>query len=365
MSADPAARPPTLAAKLMARIGREGPIGVADYMDACLNDPEHGYYRSRPAIGRGGDFITAPEISQAFGELIGLWCAVVWHGMGAPPCVHLIELGPGRGTLMRDALRAARAVPAFRAAVRVRLVETNAALRGAQRDTLAAEDVPIAWSDDLGGSAVAGGAIVIANEFLDTLPVAQWIYEGGRWRERCVGVDGTGRLCFLAGETAPELPLPAGLAPPFRDGDIHETRAPALAELAAKLVRLSPLAALFIDYGHMKTGLGDTLQGVAGQAHVSPFHAPGETDLSVHVDFERFAAECRGAGLDTDGPLPQGEFLGRLGIMERASRLMAANPDKALAIETGVARIMAPSGMGSRFKAIGLSTGLAPLPGFA
>ena len=165
--------------------------------------------------------------------------------------------------------------------------------------------------------------------------------------------------------TPPSLPEDA--AP--QEGDVFETSAQ-FGVLADEFLRTraeyAPFAALFIDYGHMKTGLGDTLQGIAGQAHVSPFHAPGETDLSVQVDFERFAAECRSAGLDTDGPLPQGEFLGRLGIMERASRLMAANPDKALAIETGVARLMAPSGMGSRFKAIGLSTpGLAPLPGFA
>ena len=211
--------------------------------------------------------------------------------------------------------------------------------------------------------------ILIANEFLDALPVYQFEYVGGKWRDRDVGLGGGGdQLAFEADMTSSVTPpfLPEDAAP--QEGDVFETSTQ-YGVLAGELFRtraeLAPFAALLIDYGHMKTALGDTLQGVAGQAHVSPFHAPGETDLSVQVDFERFAAECRSAGLDTDGPLPQGEFLGRLGIMERASRLMAANPDKALAIETGVARLMAPSGMGSRFKAIGLSTGLAPLPGFA
>ena len=169
-------------------------------MQACLQDPEHGYYRRQPAIGRAGDFVTAPEISQVFGELVGLWCAVVWQQMGSPPAVRLIELGPGRGTLMRDALRAARLVPEFRAALHVELVESNAALEPVQRATLSGEGVPLRWSADILPG--AGPAIVIANEFIDTLPVAQWVFRDGAWRARCVGLDAAGDLAFVDGARA-------------------------------------------------------------------------------------------------------------------------------------------------------------------
>jgi NADH dehydrogenase [ubiquinone] 1 alpha subcomplex assembly factor 7 len=208
--------------------------------------------------------------------------------------------------------------------------------------------------------------IVIANEFLDTLPIAQLVLADGAWRARVVtlGDDGDLRLALDSAGAAAPAPLPA----PPQEGDILETCA-AHASLAAALgarAALGPLAALLIDYGHAATGYGDTLQGIAGQRAVSPLEAPGETDLSAHVDFQSFGAACRDAGLGVDGPLPQGEFLGRLGIVERASRLMAANPAKAAALEAGVARLLAPTGMGSRFLALGVrSQTLAPLPGLA
>jgi SAM-dependent MidA family methyltransferase len=365
-----------LAIKLKRRIRRDGPISVAAYMQACMLDDEHGYYRRQPAIGAGADYITAPEISQVFGELIGLWCAVVWQQMGSPSRVNLVELGPGRGTLMRDALRAMRVVPGLHGALAVHLVDKNETLRAVQQATLADCGVALAFHTEVSRALMMPSkmapepTILIANEFLDALPVYQFEYVGGKWRDRDVGLGGgADRLGFEADMTSSVTPpfLPEDAAP--QEGDVFETSA-SFGALAGEFIQtraeLAPFAALFIDYGHMKTGLGDTLQGIAGQAHVSPFHAPGETDLSVQVDFERFASECRSAGLDTDGPLPQGEFLGRLGLMERASRLMAANPDKALDIEGGVARLMSPSGMGSRFKVMGVSTpGLAPLPGFA
>jgi len=191
-----------LARKLAARIAQDGPISVADYMQACLHDLEHGYYRRRMAIGGAGDFVTAPEISQVFGELIGLWCTVVWQQMGAPQAVRLIELGPGRGTLMRDALRASRLVPEFRAALSVDLIETNAALADIQRTTLGGEAVALGWSTGLEPGAAP--AIVVANEFLDTLPVAQWAFRDGVWHRRCVGLDAAGDLNFVDG--APDTP---------------------------------------------------------------------------------------------------------------------------------------------------------------
>jgi len=357
-----------LATKLKARIVRDGPIGVAHYMETCLGDPEHGYYRRRPAIGAAGDFVTAPEISQVFGELIGLWCAVVWQQMGSPPRLNLVELGPGRGTLMRDALRATRVVPGFRNALSVHLVDSNATLRETQATTLADAGVPLTFHDDAQDARLPDGpTLLVANEFLDALPVAQSVFVGGQWCMRHVTLADDGGFAFVADAASGPAPVatPSGSAP--QEGDVLEICAghARLAEtLLAPLAARGALAALFIDYGHTATAFGDTLQGVAGQTHVSPFHAPGETDLSAQVDFEHFAAACRGAGLSTDGPSPQAEFLGRLGLIERASRLMAANPLRAAEIEAGALRLMQPSGMGSRFLALGVRSREVPaLPG--
>jgi NADH dehydrogenase [ubiquinone] 1 alpha subcomplex assembly factor 7 len=350
-----------LALKLTARIARDGPIGVADYMQACLQDPEHGYYRRRPAIGSSGDFITAPEISQVFGEITGLWCAVVWQQMGSPPALRLVELGPGRGTLMRDVLRATRLVPAFRTALRVELIESNATLEQVQRATLKDEEVPVRWCSGL--AAEEGPAIVIANEFLDTLPVAQWVFHDSAWHQRCVDIDASGALAFADGPADTSFAAPAGLAEP-RDGDFYESRGATLAPFAAQLASLGgPLAALFIDYGHPQPGFGDTLQAVAAHRYADPLHAPGENDLTAQVDFAAVAQAMRAGAFATDGPVTQAEFLGRLGIIERASKLMAANPLKAAQIEAGIARLIAPGGMGTRFQALGVrSPDLPPLP---
>jgi len=366
MTPDPDVSPRTpLGRQLAARIKRLGPIGVTEYMEACLHDPVHGYYRKRPAIGRAADFVTAPEISQVFGELIGLWCAVVWRQMGEPGSVNLVELGPGRGTLMRDALRAARAVAAFRGALHVHLVETNATLEDLQRQTLKQEDVPVQWSGDLGEVADGKPSLVIANEFLDTLAIAQWVFGGGQWHTRCVGLDAAGRLAFVDGAPVAAPRLPAGIAAPVEDGAVFETRAPALALWGAKLAALgAPLAALFIDYGHAAPALGSSLQAVRAHRYDDPLQAPGEADITAQVDFAAVAGELKSRGLACDGPVTQAEFLGALGIAERASRLMAANPARAGQIETAIARLMAPVGMGTRFLAIGArSKGLPPLPG--
>jgi SAM-dependent MidA family methyltransferase len=354
-----------LARRLAERIRRDGPISVADYMQACLHDPEHGYYRRRAAVGSAGDFVTAPEISQVFGELIGLWCAVVWRQMGEPRALRLVEFGPGRGTLMRDALRAARAVPDFRAALRVELIEINPALIAQQRDALRADDVPITWRAE--ANARDGAAIVIANEFLDTLPISQWILRGGHWRQRCVSLDAHGRLAFAEGRVDASLRLPPSIAASAREGSVFEARGAGLDRLAAGLARLGPpLAALLVDYGHTAPTIGDTLQAVRAHAWDDPLRAPGESDLTAQVDFAELTARLSEGGLVCDGPMSQAEFLGSLGIAERASRLMEANPARAAGIESDVARLMAPTGMGTRFHAVGLrSAELPPLPGFA
>lgn len=365
---DPLARRDTpLALQLKERIRRDGPITIAAYVDACLQDEAHGYYRKRAAIGHGGDFITAPEISQIFGELIGLWAAVVWQQMGAPARVNLVELGPGRGTLMRDALRAVAKVPGFRDASRVHLVETSERLQQVQRAELGAAGVPVAWHAGGLADVPEGPAVLIANEFLDTFPVHQFeIVEGGAF-QRGVGLDAEGRLQFV--RIAPRAPIDPAAG---RPGDIVETQDfTALFELN-RMMAAAPLAGLFIDYGHVAPGAGDTLQALRNHRFEHPLCSPGEADLTVHVDFAHFrtypetAFETEGwpAGV-CDGPITQAEFLGRLGILQRAERLMSANPGKAHEIEMAVARLISPTGMGSRFKALGVrSAHLPPLPGF-
>lgn len=365
MSYDPGARQDTpLARKLIARISTEGPMPLKDYMAACLQDPEHGYYRSRLAIGRDGDFVTAPEISQIFGELIGLWSAVVWQQMGSPGRISLIEMGPGRGTLMRDALRAARLVPAFAAAAQVHLVESSEALRDVQARTLTDMDAPPVWHTRL-ENVPDGPAIIIANEFLDALPVDQLAAGPSGWRLRVVTADAGQRLQFddsavpFEGDVRPYTGITGA-------GSILTV--PDYADLAAQLGargREHPVAALLIDYGHTTSTAGDTLQAVRGHKYEHPLTSPGEADLTTQVDFEDFAVRiAEHESLAIDGPVTQAEFLGSLGIVQRASKLMAANPARGGDIEAGVARLLAPQGMGTRFKVIGVrSASLPPLPG--
>jgi SAM-dependent MidA family methyltransferase len=360
-----AAQPTPLARVLAERIAREGPIPVRDYMAACLHDPEHGYYRTRRAIGAGEDFITAPEISQVFGELIGLWSVVVWQQLGSPSRVRLVELGPGRGTLMRDALRAARAVPAFLDAVDVVLVEPNPALQEIQREVLGDSQVPIRWFQDLQTAApdVAGTAtILIANEILDVVPVTQFQRTDAEWLERSVGLNDLG--CLVFGLT-PLSGTPPENAHDARPGDIIERRdAREVIDALRQIADRGPLAALFIDYGYEGPAVGDTLQAMRAQGYEDPLAAPGTVDLTAHVDFSAFAADARAAGLSVDGPRPQATFLGALGIVERTSRLMTVNPAAAPSLEAATARLMAPTGMGTLFKVIGVrGQSVPPLPG--
>jgi SAM-dependent MidA family methyltransferase len=350
-----------LAAHLKARIAREGPITIAQYMEACLQHPEHGYYRQH-AIGR--DFITAPEISQVFGELIGLWAAVVWQQMGGPRPVMLVEPGPGNGTMMRDMLRAARLVPDFLRAAEVCLVEASPSLTERQLELLHDGGVHAHRSlDDVAPNA----AIVIGNEFLDALPARQYVRSHAAWHERTVELDDRGDLQFGIGGVADADVLHrfAGA----REGDIVQAHCTfdGIAAWMEKRAAHAPIAALFIDYGHTASAPGDTLEAVRSHRSEHPLTSPGEADLTVHVDFASVAHAFGGrAGLTVDGPVTQAEFLGALGIAERASRLMSANPAQANTIEMGVQRLMAPHAMGTRFKAIGIrSSGLPALPGLA
>jgi NADH dehydrogenase [ubiquinone] 1 alpha subcomplex assembly factor 7 len=360
-------------------IRRDGPMPVDRYMQLCLGDPEHGYWRRGGSIGAAGDFITAPEISQVFGELIGLWCAVVWQGMGRPDPLRLVELGPGRGTLMRDGLRAAERMPGFLDAASIHLVEVSGPLHAIQRQTLAssprkrasmeADGVSstqighdVTWHDTL-ADVPEGPAIVVGNEFLDALPIRQLVFDAGNWRERVVTLDAQGALQFGIGNRADGVDDEAG--PPPESGAVLELR-PGEDELLALLTRRQAvLTALFIDYGPAGPAYGDTLQAVHRHVSVDALSAPGRADLTAHVRFAALARRARKTGLPADGPIAQAEFLGALGIAERTARLMAANPGRAGEIETATQRLVSPTGMGSLFKVLALrSPHLPPPPPF-
>ena len=365
MSYDPEARRDTpLALRLKERIRREGPISAAEFMNICLRDQDHGYYVTKDAIGAGADFITAPEISQVFGELIGLWCAVVWQQMGSPSKVNLVEWGPGRGTMMRDALRALKIMPEMLEAVEVRLLEQSATLTAVQKATLAGAPATVTWWK-LPWDIPKAPTILVANELLDTFSCKQLVKTEHGWRNRGVGIGGAEQLVFVEMDEKPEAPIPHNLnsAP---TGSIFEYATCGAVADELPYFAGQVLAALFLDYGHMEPGIGETLQALRRHQPEHPLCSPGEADLTVHVNFSEFAKQARGEDFAIDGPVTQAEFLGRLGIIERASKLMTANPEKAAEIEAGVARLIAPNGMGTRFKAIGIrSAGLPPLPGFA
>jgi len=355
--------PTPLARKLIARLAADGPMPVSAYMDACLNDAEHGYYRSAQPLGRAGDFITAPEISQVFGELLGLWAASGWQAMGEPQPVALIELGPGRGTLATDALRAAKALPPFREAVRLHLVETSPVLRAEQARTLASSGAT--WHETL-ADVPDGPAIILANEFLDALPVRQLVRREGAWHERCVRYDAQRRFLFTEGGAAVLDAADRDLLPTDpAEGDIAELRhgvATLLAEIARRNAS-GPQAALFIDYGHGETSPGDTLQAVSGHSYAGIFDAPGQHDLTAHVDFRALARQAEVAGLKAFGPMAQGRFLLQLGLEARCQTLLgAATPEQQHDIMSGARRLADPTQMGELFKVMAVTAGLSQAP---
>jgi len=351
-----------LKAEIVDLIRQEGPIGIGRYMALALGHPRHGYYMTRDPFGRDGDFTTAPEISQMFGELIGLWAAHLWQAMGAPSRLRLVELGPGRGTLMADMLRATRIVPGFREAISVHLVETSPVLRQRQATTLAGSES--VWHDTI-ADALSGPVIVVANEFLDALPLDQFMMTPEGWRERLVGLNEDGDLAFgLAVGREDGLSLAAPTGTTFEQ--------PALAldivTQVAGHVAAEGGAALFIDYGSARSGFGDTLQAMKRHEFVDPLAEPGEADLTVHVDFERMGQAALKAGAALHGPATQRDFLLALGLPQRAQALsLKADAAQRTAISAAFDRLIAPgeTGMGDLFKVLALShRNLPPLPGF-
>ncbi|WP_373354161.1 class I SAM-dependent methyltransferase [Pseudoroseicyclus sp. CXY001] len=343
-----------LAERLVARIAQTGPMTISDYMAESLFHPEHGYYATRPGIGRG-DFTTAPEVSQMFGELLGLTLAATWAAQGRPGRIVLAELGPGRGVLMEDALRATRAVPGFHAAAEVHLVEASPVLREEQ-----ARRLPGVTHHAQVASLPEGPLFVIANEFFDVLPIRQFLRRGEGWAERVVGVRDDA-LTFGLTE-----PGPVG-ALAHRLGDTEENQmvelCPAAPGIAAELGRRIAEhggAALILDYGDWHSR-GDTFQAIEAGARADPLANPGQADLTAHVDFEPIAAAAapaRATRLET-----QGAFLERLGITERARALVAAGGDAA-EIAAAHRRLVHPDEMGGLFKVLGLyPDGAAPPPG--
>jgi len=371
-----------LAARLARQIALAGPLSMADFMAAALADKDYGYYLRQKPFGREGDFITAPEISQLFGELIGIWVILSWQALGEPARFMLAEGGPGRGTLADDILRVlAKLAPACFAAAELHLLEISPALRRCQAAKLAAHNKPISWAANINelapaaeaDAAKAGPLIFIANELLDALPIHQYHKTAEGWREKLLAADNKGNLHFTLGLPQP-LPgfcpdaefvrLCAAAAP----GAIAET-SPARAAFTAALCALLKTqggAALLIDYGALEHGLGDTIQAVAGHKYAPLLENIGGSDISSHVNFAAHAAMAAGAGLKA-AALTQGEFLLRLGLLERAGRLGAGKSAAAQAqIKQDVARLAGggPQGMGDLFKTLCITAEATEMPPF-
>nr|WP_255720156.1 SAM-dependent methyltransferase [Acuticoccus kalidii] len=343
----------------MRRIAITGPITIAEFMAACLTDPD-GYYATNEPFGVAGDFITAPEISQMFGELIGAFLLDRWHADGRPDAVDLVELGPGRGTLMGDILRVAARDSGFLAASRVVLVEASPRLRERQEAALAPLHPRIEWREAIPSDRPI---YLVANEFFDALPIRQFVHQGGRWFERTVGRDGD-RLTFGLS------PFPAAMAAEAPDGGVREIRpaaSAAIGEIASTIARHRAGTALVIDYGYATDGFGETLQAVRDHRPCDVLDRPGEADLSAHVDFRALAQAAKAAGASVHGPIGQGDFLLGLGLLERAGSLGAgASREVQARLHGEVSRLAGdgPNEMGELFKALAITANPTTLPGF-
>jgi NADH dehydrogenase [ubiquinone] 1 alpha subcomplex assembly factor 7 len=353
--------------EIRALIETQGPISVSRYMALCLAHPEYGYYTTRDPFGSDGDFTTAPEISQMFGELIGVWCAEVWRLIGSPARVVLAEVGPGRGTLMKDALRAAKVMPGFLDAVELHLVETSPVLRERQRELLHGVAPAIAWHGET-KTLPNAPLIVIGNEFVDALPIEQFEKKSERWHERKIGLGADGGFCFgLDPVTLSdfEKQLPQRLTP-APDGAVFERRDLTPVSDLVSLLATNGGAGLFIDYGHAGSGFGDTLQAVSGHDYAEPLENPGEADLTSQVDFEALAGLAN-KDVRAFGAITQQDFLKQLGIETRAEILQQnARPEMRGEIGTALTRLIGPTpGMGELFKALAFAhRSLPSLPGF-
>ncbi len=358
-----------LQSEIKTLIKSSGPMPVWRYMELCLMHPQHGYYVSRDPLGREGDFTTAPEVSQMFGELLGLWAASVWKAIGQPSPLRLVELGPGRGTMMADALRALRVLPPLYQTLTVHMVEINPVLREKQRATLTGVR-NITWHDSI-DDVLGGPAVIFANEYFDVLPIHQMVKRETGWHERVVDLDDNGNLVFdAAAEPTPRFEVllpPLVRAAPF--GAVFEWRPDTEIMKIAKRVRDHDGAALISDYGHLRSDAGDTFQAIARHSFTDPLKNPGQVDVTAHVDFQALARAAQDMGARVHGAVAQGDFLKRLGIETRAVSLMAkATPEVSADISGALKRLIdsGRGGMGSMFKVLAISQpDLVALAGFS
>jgi NADH dehydrogenase [ubiquinone] 1 alpha subcomplex assembly factor 7 len=350
-----------LSRKLRLLIEANGPMTIAEYMSHCLGDPAHGYYMTRDPFGAAGDFVTAPEVSQIFGEIVGAWLIEAWRLSGSPSPARLVELGPGRGTLMADILRVGFRVPQFFRAVTVHFVETSPFLKKRQQETVNRFAAPIAWHESF-YDVPEGSLFLIANEFFDALPIRQLVRVEGQWRERVVGLDQDGRLAFGLGppvlDNADALAPPGSLAAREESETVLEIRPGAdalMTEVATRIVARSG-AALIIDYGHATDAPDDTLQAMRSHGFADPLALPGDADITAHVDFAALRRASCAAGAAVHGPITQRDFLLPLGLLERAAQL-AANADNATrqALRADVDRLAAADQMGTLFKVMAVT----------
>ncbi len=334
------------------KIAASGPISVAEYMELCLAHPQHGYYIKQDPFGSRGDFITAPEISQIFGELVGLWCVEMWAQLGGGP-MALVELGPGRGTLMQDALRATRHIEEFHASLSVHLIETSPILQTVQFHTLQNLHERIVWEERI-EDLPDKPTLFIANEFFDALPIRQHVQTANGLRERRVGVDDAGALCFVMDGNG--LSLAKGDSS-IKEGTIIEScqMGKAVIGKMADHIRQHRGAALIVDYGYLGDSHQDTLQAVKQHLYHPVLSEPGDADITAHVDFATLLEVAASHGVATHGPVEQGKFLVRLGAELRVERLLAtADDEQAVQLISGIKRLIDPAQMGVLFKAIAL-----------
>jgi SAM-dependent MidA family methyltransferase len=340
--------------RIASLIAASGPISIADYMALCLFDPADGYYTTREPFGAEGDFTTAPEISQMFGELVAVWLYAAWQAAGRPANATLAEIGPGRGTLMTDMLRALHKLdPAYSG---VAMIETSPRLREIQQQTLANSGAPIKWHDTV-STLPDAPLFIVGNELFDAIPTRQFVKIGAAWHERAVGIGEAGKLAFVAGPATIEaavLPAEAADAPAGSIFEFAPARTAIMETIAERIAALGG-AGLFVDYGHLKPGIGDTLQALRKHRYDDVLAHPGEADLTSHVDFSALALAARAHGLDAH-LATQGEFLPAMGLLERAGKL-GANADAMgrEKISGEVERLAGPDAMGSLFKVLAVA----------
>ncbi len=350
--------------KLIATIRADGPISVERFMETCLGDPQYGYYMGKDPFGRGGDFITAPEVSQMFGEALGVWLATAWLMMGKPAKVNLIELGPGRGTLMVDMLRATKVVEEFAEAIEVHMVEMSPALRKQQGEALKGVPVNVHWHQRF-EQVPAGPCLIVANEFFDALAMKQIIRLDDGWHERMVEVDENGDLAMGASDqplTKAQLPV---WTKDGTEGDIAEfsPQRMAMAERIGAHLKKNGGAGLIVDYGHAMSFVGDTFQAVHKHKFVDVLHLPGHSDLTSHVDFQALAEGFEAGGAAVFGPRTQRGFLIAMGLREREALLRKnARARERIMISRQAERLVGEEQMGNLFKVLAITDGTLEEP---